>query len=194
MTFPRIILASSSPQRKALLEGLSVPFEVIPSTVDEDNHPETDPRNRSVILANLKAKEVAAKNPGTIVIGCDTLVVSADGQLLEKPKDPEDARRMLEAQSGATSLVFSALCVIDAQGKAHEDVSLSSVRFSALTARDIDWWIGTNLWRGRSGAFQIDGLGQIMISHMEGDWTGVVGLPVYVLGALLRRAGYAISG
>ena len=191
---PRIILASASPQRKTLLEGLGVTFEVIPGTVDEDGHPEKSPVDRSVILARLKAQEIAAKNPGAIVIGCDTLVVSYAGALLEKPVDADDARRMLEAQSGSMSQVHSALCIIDAKGGCHEAVSTSSVRFKKLSAREIDWWIETGLWRGRSGAFQIDGPGQLMIAYIEGDWTGIVGLPVFILGEQLKNAGFQISG
>ncbi len=191
---PRIILASASPQRKTLLEGLGVNFDVIPSSVDEDGHPEKSPLERSVILAKLKAEDIAAKHKGAIVIGCDTLVVSYAGELLEKPRDPADARRMLEAQSGAVSVVHSALCIIDAEGNAHEGVSTSSVRFKKLTPKDMDWWIGTNLWRGRSGGFQIDGPGQLMISDIEGDWTGIVGLPVFLLGELMKAAGCELRG
>lgn len=188
----RLILASASPQRKMLLEGLGVEFEVVVSAVDEDAHPETDPRHRSIQLAAMKAKDVAVKNKGATVIGCDTLVVSGVGDLLEKPKDEADARRMIKAHSGDTCLVHSALCVIGADGKVHEGVSTSSVTFKSLTDTEIDWWIGTKLWQGRSGGFQIDGLGQLLISHIEGDWTSIVGLPVYLLGQLLEKAGYTI--
>jgi septum formation protein len=189
----RLILASASPQRKTLLEGLGVIFEVIPSSVDEDGHPEKSPRERSEILACLKAQDIAAKNKGAIVIGCDTLVVSCAGELLEKPKDADDARKMLEAQSGGLSQVYSALCVIDAKGEKHTGISRSSVSFKKLSPKDIDWWVSTGLWRGRSGGFQIDGLGQLLIEKIEGDWTGVVGLPVYLLGTLLQESGVTLS-
>ena len=89
---PRLILASASPQRKTLLEGLGVTFEVIPSSIDEDGHPEKSPIERSVILARLKAEDISQQHKDAIVIGCDTLVVSYAGELLEKPKDPDDAR------------------------------------------------------------------------------------------------------
>lgn len=190
----RIILASASPQRKTLLEGLGVQFEVMPSSVDEDGHPERSPRERSVILSRLKAEDIAAKHKGAIVIGCDTLVVSSAGELLEKPKDSIDARRMLESQSGALSQVHSAVSVIDAKGIVHEGVSTSTVRFKKLSSDDIDWWVNTGLWQGRSGGFQIDGLGQLMISHIEGDWTGIVGLPVFLLGELMKAAGCELRG
>ncbi len=189
----RIILASASPQRKTLLAGLGVRFDVIASTVDEDGHPVTEPVERSAELARLKAKDIAAKNPGAVVIGCDTLVVASDGTLLEKPRSPADAKRMIALQSGKTSVVHSALCVIDAKGKAHEGVSSSDVTFKKLSDKDMEWWIGTGLWKDRSGAFQIDGLGQLMIADIKGDWTSIVGLPVFLLGRLMEEAGARIG-
>ena len=190
----RLILASASPQRKTLLAGLGLPFDVIPSAVEEDDHPESNPLKRSEDLARLKALDIEAKHPGSVVIGCDTLVVASDGTLLEKPVSADDARRMLRLQSGATSVVHSALCVVDAHGKAHEAVSSSSVTFKKLSNQEVEWWVSTKLWEGRSGGFQIDGPGQLMISHIEGDWTSIVGLPVFLLGALLEKAGVRMTG
>ena len=189
-----IILASSSPQRKTLLAGLGVEFTIEPSQVHEPSHPEEDPRTRALDLAQLKAKDVASRHAGCVVIGCDTLVVAPDGTLLEKPEDAEDAKRMLKLQSGGTSIVHSGLCVINADGKLVSDVSSSRVTFKKLSDADIDWWISTNQWKDRSGSFQIDGLGQMMISKLEGDWTSVVGLPVYLLGELMKKAGVEIVG
>jgi septum formation protein len=190
---PRFILASASPQRKTLLEGLGIAFNIIPSSIEEDDHPEADPVKRSQDLARLKAQDIAAKHAKSIVIGCDTLVVAPDGTLLEKPESMEEVRSMLQLQSGGTSIVHSALCVIDKDGKLHEGLSSSSVRFKKLSDADIDWWISTKLWQGRSGAFQIDGMGQLMIERIEGDWTGVVGLPVFLLGQLLKEAGAGVK-
>ncbi len=184
-----LILASASPQRKQLLSGLGLAFDVIPSTVSEEDHPEGDPARRAVDLAVLKAKDVAAKNPDSWVIGCDTLVVADDGTLLEKPMDADDARRMIRLQSGRTSTVHSGLCLVGPDGTHQENISSSSVHFARLTEREIDWWIGTKLWRDRSGSFQIDGPGQLMIERIEGDWTGVVGLPVFLLGKMMRERG-----
>lgn len=186
----RLILASASPQRKTLLEGLGLAFEIIPSGIEEDDHPESDPVQRSKDLARLKALDIHRKNPQAIVIGCDTLVVAEDGTLLEKPNDETDARRMLMLQSGKTSLVHSALCIVDAAGKTHEGISSSSVTFKELSEKEIGWWIATKLWQGRSGGFQIDGLGQLMIESITGDWTGIVGLPVFLLGKLLQETSY----
>lgn len=187
-----LILASTSPQRKQLLESLGLTFEIVPSAVDEDAHPEQNPAQRAPTLARLKAEDVAIQKQGCFVLGADTLVVSAAGTLLEKPKDEEEARAMLEEQSGATSVVHSALCLIDPKGELYEGLNSSSVTFKKLSTAEIDWWISTNLWQGRSGGFQIDGLGQLMIEKIEGDWTGIVGLPVFLFGELAHKAGFPV--
>ncbi len=184
-----LVLASRSPQRKALMEGLNLPFEIVPSSVNEEAHVSEDPAKRAQQLARMKAQDVAAKMPGRVVIGCDTLVESSTGVLLEKPKDAADAAEMLREQSGSTSRIHSALCIVDAKGNLHEGLSTSKVWFKELTEEDIAWWISTNQWQDRSGSFQIDGQGQLMIEHLEGDWSGVVGLPVFLLGELLTEAG-----
>lgn len=190
----KLILASASPQRKSLLNGLGFPFSVEVSGIDEGAHPEMDPVRRAQVLAKEKAQDVFKRFPGTFVIGCDTLVVAADGSLLEKADDAKGARAMVRKLSGAVSVVHSALCVVAPGGQMHEGISSSKVRFKRLTDAEIDWWISTDLWRGRSGSFQIDGPGQVMIDHLEGDWTGVVGLPVFLLGCLLQDAGYVLFG
>lgn len=183
-----IILASQSPQRRQLLAGLGIFFNVIPSTVRESDIVEHDPIRRAELLAVMKAREVARRNSKAVVIGCDTLVVSATGELLEKPVDESDAERMLLLHSGQTSLVHSGIAVI-ADGKEFSAVSTSSVTFKRLSEEEVRWWITSGMWKDRSGGFQIDGKGQLMIERIEGDWTSIVGLPVYLLGELLRKAG-----
>jgi septum formation protein len=183
-----LVLASQSPQRKTLLEGLGVSFKVVPSHIDEGECEEMDPGKRAMILATLKAREISKRHPTDTIIGCDTLVVSSSCQLLEKPEHANDALRMLKLQSGTVSVVHSAVTVI-AEGKEYSGLSTSSVRFKKLSQREEEWWIGTKLWEGRSGAFQIDGPGQLMIEWIEGDWTGIVGLPIFLLGDLLQKAG-----
>ncbi len=184
-----LILASGSPQRKELLAGLEVEFDVIPSRVQEADCPERDPAKRARMLSVLKARDVAAHKKGRWVLGSDTLVVADDGTLLEKPVDAADARRMIGLHAGTTCVVHSGLCLIDPDGKEYDGLSSSSVTFKPLSTTETDWWIDTGLWEGRSGGFQIDGPGQLLISHIEGDWTGIVGLPVYLFGELCRKAG-----
>lgn len=189
---PSLILASGSPQRKQILESLDFRFTVDPSTVDEAACTEKDPEIRSLVLARLKAQDVAKRHAGSFVIGCDTLVVSEDGQLLEKPVNADDARRMLALHSRRSSIVHSGLCVVNPSAKVYEAVSSSVTRFKKLTESDIEWWVSTGLWKDRSGGFQIDGLGQFMIDRIEGDYPGIVGLPVFLLGKLLKEAGYEL--
>lgn len=187
-----LILASGSPQRRQLLEGLGIPFNVQVSRVSETDVIEQDPVVRARLLAKLKAEDVAEFFPEAWVIGCDTLVVAHDGALLEKPKDAREARAMIARQSGSVSTVHSGLCVLTPapERKIIEGVSSSAVHFKKLSPGEIAWWIQTGCWNDRSGAFQIDGLGQLLIERISGDWAGVVGLPVFLLGELLKKAGW----
>lgn len=187
-----IILASASPQRKTLLQSIGLRFDVIPSAVDESACEEADPLERSVILARMKAEDVAKDQEGAFVIGSDTLVVSHEGELLEKPVDAEDARRMLRLHSGNSSIVHSAICLVDPVGGVHEAVGSSKVFFRNLDESDIDWWIEKEEWKGRSGSFMIDGIGQLIIDRIEGDFASIVGLPIYLLRRLAVEAGLEI--
>ena len=187
----KLVLASASPQRKQLMAGLGVPFDVYVTGVeDESDVTHTDPVERAQFFARQKAERARAVHPDAWIIGCDTLVVAADGTLLEKPLNAGDARAMLQLQSGKTSLVHSGLCVVNPQGDVHEGLSTSSVTFKSLSPQEVDWWISTKLWEGRSGSFQIDGPGQLMIERLEGDWSSVVGLPLFLLGELLKKTGW----
>ncbi|MBU2213334.1 septum formation protein Maf [Patescibacteria group bacterium] len=187
-----LILASSSPQRSRLLESLGFPFDAIPSDVDEALCQEEHPETRAVTLARLKAEDVFKRHTDAWVIGSDTLVVSPQGYILEKPLDEVHAREMMKHMSGGVSLVHSGLCLIGQDG-AHEGISTSHVRFRPLSKGDIDWWISLGLWDGRSGSFQIEGPGQMLIEELIGDWSGVVGLPLYLLGDLMRKAKLTIN-
>lgn len=185
-----IILASASPQRAQLLKGLGISFRIHVSCVSEVDVIEQDPVVRARLLAKLKAEDVADLFPNAWVIGCDTLVVAHDGSLLEKPKDAREAAAMIARQSGSVSTVHSGLCVLTPDRSVHDGVSSSSVHFKKMSDAEIGWWIASDCWRGRSGAFQIDGPGQLIIERIAGDYSGVVGLPVFLLGQLLREAGW----
>ena len=184
------ILASQSPQRSDILRNIGISFEVIPSHIDESSVTERDPIKRALLLAQAKAESVSKNYPDRWVIGADTLVVSADHELLEKPVDADDARRMLRLHSGRTSVVHSALALKRGQER-KAGISTASVTFRKLTDEDIEWWIGTKLWQDRSGAFQIEGEGQKIIEGFAGELETIVGFPV----SLFRQmcAGYGIS-
>lgn len=186
-----LILASASPGRAMVFRRLGLPFEVVPSTVDEPAIPEPVPSRRAQLLARLKAEEVAASRPGHIVIGCDSVVETASEVLLEKPTDAADARRMLELLSGKTAHCHSGVCVIG-NGQTAAGLCTTLVTFAELSPEMIDWWVAQGGWEGCAGAFQIEGRCQLLISKIEGDFTSVVGLPVYVLGTLLKEVGYPL--
>jgi septum formation protein len=187
-----LILASASPQRQKLLADLGFRFSVIPSRVNEEACTEPDPAARALLLAREKAQEVQERHRGEWIIAGDTLVVASTGERLEKPVDEADARRMIQLHSGQTSTVHSGLAVVRPDGAIFDGLSSSSVTFRTLSDKDINWWIESGLWRDRSGSFQIDGLGQLMIKRIDGDWTSIVGLPVFLLGQLLEQAGYPL--
>ena len=170
------ILASRSPQRKKILEDLGVEFEVIPSSFDEVSVEEKDPIKRARILAEGKACVVSKDYPDRWVIGVDTLVVSEEGDLLEKPVDEDDARRMMRLHSGKTSQIHTALC-LKKGSETHTDVSTAGVTFRELSDADIDGWISTGLWEDRSGAFQIEHIQQL-IENIDGEMETIIGFPV----------------
>src|SRR3989344_6700603 len=172
----RFILPPRSRQRKAILEHLGVAFEIIPSPFDESTVLENNPEKRAVMLAEKKAEVIAKGHPDQWVIGVDTLVVASDGTLLEKSSDAEDARRMLRLHSGNVSTVHSGLS-LQRGAECHSALSSARVTFRTLSEKDIDWWISTELWEERSGAFQIEGEGQKLIHSLEGELDTVVGLP-----------------
>lgn len=182
------LLASQSPQRREILTRIGVAFEVIPPDFDETMIKEKDPVSRARILAEKKAHSVSILHSDRLVIGADTLVVSADGELLEKPCNSSDAERMLRLQSGRTSLVHSAVCLMRDQ---ESDIrhSTAGVTFRSLTDRDIAWWINTGLWEDRSGAFQIEGEGQKLIAGFTGEFETVVGFPVGVFREMCEKIG-----
>lgn len=186
----KLILASASPQRKRLLAGLGLEFDVVPSSFNEAEHGESNPAERALQLARLKAQDIAGDHPHAFVIGCDTLVVSPAGDLYEKPVTPAEAETMLRSYSGKACTVHSGLTIVSPSQKLYEGISSSSVTFKKLTDEDVQCWIASKFWEDRSGGFQIDGPGQLLIENLQGDWSSVVGLPVFLLGKLLQEAGY----
>jgi septum formation protein len=170
---PPIVLASTSPQRRAILEQLGVPFEVVAPAYEEE--PGGDP----VEHARGKAHSVGGgENP---VLGVDTIVV-CNGNVIGKPGDAAEAERMLETLSGKTHEVVSGLCLrTPAWEELHREVT--RVTFRDLTPRDLAHYLASGEWEGRAGAYAIQGLGASLVERIEGDYLNVVGLP----GALLVR-------
>lgn len=180
---PPLLLASTSPQRKAILEQLHIPFDVIAPRYDEET---TDGADAVQIVrehARRKARSVADQAEGRPVLGVDTAVVLGD-RIFGKPANAGDAEQMLEALSGKTHVVVSGLCLLT---PGWEDVEheTTQVAFRELTPRDLGTYVAAGEWKGRAGAYAIQGRGASLVRYIEGDYLNVVGLPAALLVRLL---------
>ena len=180
---PRIILASRSPQRRALLAALGLDFGVQVPEVEEEN--EGEPRQLVVRNATRKAEAVAADQPDALVIAGDTEVV-IDGEVLGQPESENEARAHLQRLSASEHHVLGGLALIgpgDAQPRT--GVDLSTVAFRELEETLLNAYLASGEWRGRAGSYAIQGLGSALVDIVRGDVSNVIGLPV---GLLLRLA------
>ena len=171
------MLASRSPQRRAILEQLGIPFEVRVPDVDELTAGEPE----RVVFENARRKATAAaagQDEGR-VLGVDTAVL-IDGDLLGKPAGQDEARRFLERLSGRTHTVLSGVCLLSGETE-RGGVADTHVTFRTLSLELIDWYLGTGEWRDRAGAYAIQGHGAALVERIEGDYWNVVGLPVPLL-------------
>ncbi len=172
----RIILASASPRRRELIAAIEHEIEIIPSGAQETVEPNTPIEEVPVALALLKARDVAKKNPGAVVIGCDTVVVIG-GKILGKPKGRQDARRMLSLLSGKTHRVITGCALVC--GKAERLFSeISEVDFYELTEREIERYLDFGEYTDKAGSYAIQGKGVLFVREIRGDYPNIVGLPV----------------
>ena len=188
---PPLLLASVSPQRRAILEQLRIPFDLVTPSYEEHDV-DVDPVTLVRAHAVGKARSVAAQAGDRPVLGVDTTVV-VDGTAFGKPSGPEEAERMLETLSGRTHEVVSGLCLLT---RAWEEVEHESTRvtFRALTPRDIAHYIREEEWRDRAGAYAIQGLGGSLVESIEGDYLNVVGLPAALLVRILGERFAGVYG
>jgi septum formation protein len=182
---PSVVLASTSPQRSAILEQLGIPFEVIPPRYEEHDLPGVSPAAAARAHAEGKARSVLGEAAGRPVLGVDTAVVAA-GRVYGKPSDEPGAREMLAALAGREHEVISGLCLIGPNVELLEH-DTTRVEFRPLTARQIDDYLSTGEWEGRAGAYAIQGRGAWLVSRIEGDYLNVVGLPAALLVGLLAE-------
>jgi nucleoside triphosphate pyrophosphatase len=178
---PPLLLASTSPQRRAILTQLGIPFDVVAPRYDEHDPAEADATELVCRHARGKAESVAGEADGRLVLGVDTTVVLG-GRIYAKPANAADAERMLEELSGRTHAVVSGLCLI-APGWEVVEAAATLVTFRALTPRDLAGYVVSGEWEGRAGGYAIQGLGGALVDRIEGDYLNIVGLP----GALLVR-------
>jgi septum formation protein len=182
---PPLLLASTSPQRRAILQQLGLPFDAVVPHYEEHDPPDADPVELVRWHAQGKARSVADLAGDRPVLGVDTTVVCG-GRVYGKAEGPEEAAVMLEALGGATHEVVSGLCLLTS---AWEELHTETTRvtFRPLTARDIATYVGSGEWEGRAGAYAIQGLGATLVERIEGDYLNVVGLPAATLVRLLAE-------
>jgi septum formation protein len=181
------VLASRSPQRRAILAQLGIPFRVVEPLFDETPL-ELSPAGVVEARARGKARSVAPAPEDGPVLGVDTEVTLDDGSVLGKPGTSTEATAMLRALAGRTHLVLSGLCV---RRGTEERVghAVTAVTFRPLTADAVEAYVGLDEWRGRAGGYAIQGVGAALVERVDGCYPNVVGLPVALLARELEALG-----
>jgi len=188
MNFPSIYLASRSPRRRELLSQMAVDFAVLAADVDESVQPGESPQDYVQRIAVEKARAGVsglAANDNKPVLAADTAVI-VDQTIFGKPVNDDDARRMLKMLSGQSHQVMTAVALAS-ENDLKTALSVSEVRFAAMTEAEIDWYIQTGEGRDKAGSYAVQGLGAIFIDQIQGSYSGIMGLPVRETGQLLMQ-------
>jgi septum formation protein len=186
----RLVLASTSEQRRAILGQLQIPFEVVTPAYEEHDPPGADPVRLVLDHAEGKARSVHAD--GRVTLGVDT-TVHLDGEIYGKPEDEVDAARTLRRLAGRTHIVLSGVCLLG-PGFAALEHTATEVSFRELSPGAVEAYLASGEWRGRAGAYAIQGLGGRLVERIDGDYLNVVGLPGATLVRLLERHAPGLLG
>lgn len=185
----KLLLVSGSPRRRELLTMIAIPFDVFNADIEEVRQPGESPGAYASRLAREKALAgISMRGGGRPALGADTIVV-LDGDILEKPRDRADARAMLSRLSGAMHEVYSAVCVVCVDGEILQALNVSQVTMGAIPESWMDAYAQMDEPMDKAGAYAIQGVAGQWVAHLEGSYSGVMGLPVYETGELLRQAG-----
>jgi len=183
----RLILASQSPRRRELLSILGIPFDVIPSSIDETPTPGEDPTSFVVRVARDKGMEVASRMEQSLVLSADT-IVTIDGEILNKPEDERDAVRMLRKLSGRAHEVYTAVCLINqVKQETLEGLDRTKVWFDVMNDEQIHDYIQRENVMDKAGAYAIQGYAGVYIPRIDGNYFNVMGLPLPLVHKLLCR-------
>jgi len=184
-----IILASNSPRRRELLAQIGLAFTVAPSDIDEQALPGEEAETYAIRVAVDKARAAAERSGRGIIIAADTIVVKGS-MILGKPTDAGDAQRMLSLLSGSMHEVITGVAVVDAgTGKVTSGAAVTKVWFRELAREEIRAYIATGEPLDKAGAYGIQGKGALLVTKLEGCYFNVVGLPLSLLGNMLRGLG-----
>ncbi len=186
---PILVLASASPRRQELLRQAGISFEVHPAHLDEEQHAGEPPLEYAHRLSREKALAVAEQYPRRFVLGADTIVV-ADGEVLGKPRDVEDAERMLRILSGRGHTVSTAVTVVTPDGETETRSTTTEVYFRELTHDEIREYAAGGEPMDKAGAYAIQGGATRWTDRIVGDYSNVVGLPLPLVTEMLRKSGF----
>lgn len=188
----KLVLASSSPRRRELLESFKQPFVICPAVKEEVILPHLSPEEMVASLAEQKAEEVAAIHPDAVVIGGDTLV-HLDGTLLGKPKTKEEAEEMIGKLQGRTHQVLTGVSVQSKEKKV-TFVETTHVTFRSLTSEEVRGYVAKGESLDKAGGYGIQGAGAFLVESLQGDFYNVMGLPLCALGKQLEGFGLRVFG
>ncbi|MGM9642106.1 MAG: Maf family protein [Eubacteriales bacterium] len=184
----KLILASASPRRKEILRGVGINFEVMPVDADETLPEGIEASDAVTLLARRKAKALLELHPelsDCIILAADTLV-ECYGEILGKPCDKDDARRMLTMLCGCGSAVHTGICIAY-RGKFATSLETAYVTFDDMSAEEIEDYISTDEPYDKAGAYAVQGRAALYIAGLTGDWYSVVGLPIHAVKVLLEE-------
>lgn len=192
-----LILASVSPRRADLLTAAGIPFDVVPADIDERLRPGEMPADYVQRVATEKARVVAGRYPGRMVLGADTAVV-IDGLILGKPGDEAEARQMLRRLSGRRHRVLTGVALFSAgagglAARVDARAEATEVEFAELTTAEIDWYVATGEPRDKAGAYAVQGFASRFVTRIGGSYSNVVGLPISLVYVMCSEAGMLLS-
>lgn len=182
----RIILASASPRRAELLRAAGIDFDVRPADIDEAIRPGEEPGDYVSRLAEAKARAVHERDGNQTVLAADTAVV-VDGQILGKPMDEADAKRMLRMIGGRSHEVLTAVSLFHPGEIVDTRIDATTVDFAELSDADIEWYVSSGEPMDKAGAYAVQGLASRFVTRVEGSYSNVVGLPIALVYQMLAN-------
>ena len=190
MTKIKFILASSSPQRKKLLETIGIiPDDIVPANIDETPKKNEKPKDFALRMSREKALSVAKNNLNSFILSGDT-IVAAGRRIIGKPSSKNEAEKILKLLSGRRHRVLSAFTLIKPDCSEITKVVVSRVKFSRLSDKEINEYLDTNEWQGKAGGYAIQGRASAFVPWISGSYTGVMGFPMNEIKNVLESSGW----
>ena len=190
MTKNKLILASSSPQRKKLLETIGItPDDIVPANINETPKKNEKPKDFALRMSREKALSVAKNNLNSFILSGDT-IVAAGRRIIGKPSSKNEAEQILKLLSGRRHRVLSAFTLIKPDCSEITKVVVSKVKFSRLSDKEINEYLDTNEWQGKAGGYAIQGRASAFVPWLSGSYTGVMGFPMNEIKNVLESSGW----